>query len=109
MANNQNLKPWPKGVSGNPSGRPRRKYLTDLVEELLQEKCIDDPNSRQQLKDARQAFRARKTDARRKIVVGAVVLAHAGRDPAFRAVLQLVLRQHITRTIDRELLTDLLS
>jgi len=52
MANTQNLKPWPKGVSGNPSGRPRRKYLTDLVEELLHEKCIDDPNTRQQLKDA---------------------------------------------------------
>jgi hypothetical protein len=69
----------------------------------------DQLNARRQLDEARRAFRARKTDARRKIVVGAVVLAHAGRDPAFRAVLQLILQQHVTRPIDRELLADLLA
>lgn len=31
----ENLKPWPKGTSGNPGGRPRRKLLTELYEELL--------------------------------------------------------------------------
>src|SRR5258707_15857401 len=55
----------------------------------------DQLNARRQLKEARGAFRMRKTDARRKIVVGAVVLAQAGRDPVFRAVLQLVLQQHV--------------
>ena len=28
----QNLKPWPKGVSGNPGGRPKR----DLASEIAQ-------------------------------------------------------------------------
>ena len=69
----------------------------------------DQLKARRQLNEARQAFRARKTDARRKIVVGAVVLAQAGRDPAFRAVLQLVLKQHVTRSVDRALLADLLN
>jgi hypothetical protein len=69
----------------------------------------DQLNARRQLDEARGAFRGRKTDARRKIVVGAVVLAQAGRDPAFRTVLQLVLQQHVTRPIDRALLTDLLD
>jgi hypothetical protein len=31
----QNLKPWPKGVSGNPGGRPRKKPITELYEHLL--------------------------------------------------------------------------
>lgn len=31
----ENLKPWPKGQSGNPGGRPRRRPLTELYEELL--------------------------------------------------------------------------
>jgi hypothetical protein len=35
MANPQNLKPWPKGTSGNPAGRPRRdKITTALLEEV---------------------------------------------------------------------------
>jgi MobA/MobL family len=57
-------------------------------------------DARRQLDEARRAFRARKTDARRKIVVGAVVLAQAGRDPAFRAMLQLVLAA-ACHTLDR--------
>lgn len=36
---NANLRPWPRGVSGNPSGRPRRKrgvwVRVDSVDGLL--------------------------------------------------------------------------
>ncbi len=35
----QNLKPWPKGVSGNPGGRPKTKPLTDVLEWLLDQEA----------------------------------------------------------------------
>jgi len=69
----------------------------------------DQRNARRQLDEARAAFRSRKRDARRKIVAGAVVLAQAGRDPAFKALLQLILQQHVTRPIDRQLFADLIG
>jgi hypothetical protein len=31
----QNLKPWPKGVSGNPGGRPKKKPLTEALEQIF--------------------------------------------------------------------------
>ena len=31
----ENLKPWPKGVSGNPGGRPKKRLLDQMLEELL--------------------------------------------------------------------------
>jgi hypothetical protein len=65
--------------------------------------------ARRQLDLARNAFRDRKRDTRRKIVTGAVVLAHAGRDPAFRSLLCLLLQEHVTRPIDRALFVDLLG
>jgi hypothetical protein len=37
-----NLKPWPKGVSGNPGGRPRTKPITEELERLLQEEAPND-------------------------------------------------------------------
>lgn len=46
----------------------------------------------------------RRDDARRKIIVGSVVLAHAENDPAFRETLQAILEAHTTRPIDREFL-----
>ena len=33
--NSESLKPWPKGVSGNPGGRPRKKLIDYALEELL--------------------------------------------------------------------------
>jgi hypothetical protein len=37
----QNLKPWPKGVSGNPGGRPKKKLVSDELERLLQIEAPD--------------------------------------------------------------------
>jgi hypothetical protein len=31
----QNLTPWPKGVSGNPGGRPKKTALSDAIREQL--------------------------------------------------------------------------
>jgi Family of unknown function (DUF5681) len=39
MRNTRNLKPWPKGVSGNPGGRPKTKQLTSELERLLEEEA----------------------------------------------------------------------
>jgi len=36
MANNQNLKPWKPGQSGNPAGKPKgTKHISTLIQELL--------------------------------------------------------------------------
>src|ERR1700674_3980582 len=41
-----NLKPaWPKGISGNPSGRPR-KPITDAYADIAEQKYPDDPKGR---------------------------------------------------------------
>lgn len=37
MPNPQNLKPWPKGVSGNPKGQPPRKRIEDMFQDFLYE------------------------------------------------------------------------
>ncbi len=42
----RNLKPWPKGVSGNPGGRPRRTALTEALRELLAAHVPGDPEGR---------------------------------------------------------------
>ena len=39
MPNSQNLKPWPKGVSGNPEGRQKTKLTTDQLVRLLGEEA----------------------------------------------------------------------
>lgn len=50
MANEQNLKPFPKGVSGNPNGKPKgTKHINTWVQQLLHdeefEAWINDPRT----------------------------------------------------------------
>lgn len=40
-----NLRPWPKGVSGNPGGRPKKPRITEIYEEIY-----DDPEFRKAIK-----------------------------------------------------------
>src|SRR5262245_60822112 len=35
MGKIENLKPWQSGQSGNPGGRPKKKPITELYEQLL--------------------------------------------------------------------------
>jgi hypothetical protein len=69
----------------------------------------DQLEARQQLRDARLAHRDRKRDTRRKVIAGAVALAHAGHDGEFRGQLCRLLAQHVTRPHDRALFADLLD
>jgi hypothetical protein len=57
---------------------------------------------------ARERQEERKRDTRRKVVVGAAVLAHAERDAEFSAKLRAVLAMAVLRPADREAITDLL-
>src|SRR5271166_3074377 len=61
----QNLKPWPKGVSGNPGGRPKAKPLTEELERLLEQEA---PNGKGETWAARIAralvLKASKGDVR---------------------------------------------
>ena len=51
----------------------------------------------------------RKLDTRRKIIVGAAVLAHAELDPHFSAMLREILSVAVQRDIDRRVIADLLD
>lgn len=50
---------------------------------------------------ARQKERSRKDDTRRKVLVGAAVLAEAEKNAAAKQKLMALLDQHLTRDVDR--------
>jgi hypothetical protein len=84
-----------------------RKTADERIEELRRKR--EQLDVRMAKLAAKQKSEARKRDARRKIIVGAAVLAHAEQDRFFRSALRDVLRAAVTRDIDRAVITDLLA
>lgn len=56
-----------------------------------------------------ETARKRKEETRRKIIIGAAVLAHAEVDAQFGALLRAALGKAVTREIDRKVVGDLLG
>ena len=57
---------------------------------------------------SREKVANRKRDTRRKVIVGAAVMAHAERDPEFAARLRVILTLAVQRDGDRQVIADLL-
>jgi hypothetical protein len=85
--------------------RPR-KSLDDQLAELR--KKSDELEGRRSSLLARKKLANRKLDTRRKIVVGAAVLAHAQLSPTFAGQLREILDAGTTRSVDRGVIPDLL-
>ena len=45
----------------------------------------------------------RKKETRRKIIAGAIALEHMAHDKTFKATMQRLLKEHVTREIDKKL------
>ncbi len=85
--------------------RPR-KSLDDQLAELTRQQ--EQLTARRQSLEAIKKDADRKRDTRRKIVVGAAVLAHAELDPHFAEQLRDVLGRAVQRSIDRGVIADML-
>ncbi len=83
-----------------------RKTLDEQLAELTKKR--DHLEARRLALVAAKKNTDRKLDARRKIIVGAAVLAHAELDPAFADRLREVLDQAVQRPLDRRDIPDLL-
>ena len=79
-----------------------RRTPEERISEL--EKQRDQINARLQKERARVSAQKRKDDTRRKIIIGAALLAHAEYDDTVKAQLWRILDQHVTRLQDRVLL-----
>ena len=59
--------------------------------------------ARIQKKKAQVRGQHRKLETRRKIIAGAVALEHMSHDAKFQKTMDKLLREHVTRPMDREL------
>lgn len=85
------------------------------IRKSLDQKLADLTQRQQQLEARRLALLAskknadRKLDTRRKIIVGAAVLAHAELHPPFSTALRDILSVAVQREMDRRAIADLLA
>ena len=79
-----------------------RRTPEERISEL--EKQRDQINARLQKERAKVSAQKRKDDTRRKIIVGAALLAHAEHDDTVKAQLWRILDAQVTRSQDRVLL-----
>lgn len=84
-----------------------KKSAQDRIEALKQQLAAK--KATLERLQAKQSVAARKADARRKIIVGGAVLAHAEHDAAFAKALKAALQKAVTREKDREAVSDLLE
>ena len=80
---------------------------TDRLSRLQQRRAALDRQIAAAESEAKAA--ARKQDTRRKIVVGGAILAALADSPGLAAMVQTVLAQRVTRTLDRAAVADLLG
>lgn len=81
-----------------------RKTKDELIAEL---KAREDALRKRRAElEAAQTKETRKTDTRRKIVLGGALLARCQHNPQFAALAKRELAQAITKDRDRELLAD---
>jgi hypothetical protein len=85
---------------------PTNKPLTDRIASLKAKK--EALASRLTALEAKAKQQERKRDTRRKIIVGAAVLAHAELHPAFAEQLRGVLERAVLRDVDRAVIAPLL-
>ncbi len=83
-----------------------RKSLDEQLAELTRKR--DQLEARRLALVAAKKNTDRKLDARRKIIVGAAVLAHAELNPSFSDMLREVLDAAVQRPADRGSIADLL-
>lgn len=79
-----------------------RRTPEERISEL--EKQRDQINARLQKERAKVSAQKRKDDTRRKIIVGAALLAHSEHDDTVKAQLWRILDTQVTRPQDRVLL-----
>ncbi len=83
-----------------------RKSLDEQLAELTKRR--DQIEARRLALLAAKKTTDRKLDARRKIIVGAAVMAHAELHPAFADQLREILNVAVQRSVDRGVIADLL-
>lgn len=81
-----------------------KRVPNQTLEQKLQEAERKAAGLRHQLSERR-----RQAEARRKIVIGGTIELAMVDDPDFRAKVVALLRQHVTRPPDREVVADLLG
>lgn len=84
-----------------------RRTVSDRVEALEERKRQIEAQLASLTARKREA--ERKRDTRRKIIVGAAILAHAELNPGFGDQLREVLEQAVQRPQDRQAISDLLG
>jgi hypothetical protein len=72
-------------------------------------RTIDQQIAEAQARLARLRTRAKATETRRKIIVGAIVTSEALKDPKIASWMAATLRKNATREVDQKELTGLLA
>ena len=87
------------------SAKPVAQNVSALMAELDDHRRrVDQALARDQRADTRDAYSARRSDTRRKIILGGAVMAEAKTDPDFAKIVTSILQRRVVDPRDRLLL-----